>query len=352
MNIPTRSLLQVVPQLPGTHDGVGDYASKLAQRLQADYAIETTFAAPPFHPGNPNKLSNSAGIILHYVNYGYQRRGVPRQLPSILRRLKQTSGGHLLTIFHELFASGPPWGSAFWLQPIQKSIAREIGRASDACVVSSETMGSILRRLVPDADIRVHPVFSNFGEPSLTADQLTGRSPHRWVICGGTALVERSLRSFREITNRIPPFCFPHELFVLGGKQNPAIRSLFRDLPNIRAEYRPEIAPAEASEILSSCSFDWLDYFRRAGVPAGVLLKSSAFAAACAHGIITILPHSAQAIGVAGDQLPGPYRIDGKLVELPEDWQNVAIQIYQWYQRRAASGHLARGVAEVLNPIP
>lgn len=352
MNIPSRCLLQVVPQLPGAHDGVGDYASKLAQRLQADYATETKFAAPPFHPSNPTEFANSAGIILHYVNYGYQRRGIPRQLPSTLRELKQTSGGHVLTIFHELFASGPPWESAFWLQPIQKSIAREIGRTSDACVVSSETMGAILRRLVPDADIRVHPVFSNFGEPSLSADQLAGRSPHRWVICGGTALVERSLRSFREIVNRIPQFVSPRQLFVLGGRQNSAIHSLLRDLPNIQAEYRPEIAPSEASQILSSCSFGWLDYFHRAGVPAGVLLKSGAFAAACAHGVITVLPHSALAIGVAGDHLPGPYYVDGQRVELPQDWQNVAMEIYQWYQRRAASRHLARGVAGILNLIP
>ena len=48
------------------------------------------------------------------------------------------------------------------------------------------------------------PVMSNFGEPSLTETDLAGRDPHRWLICGGIELLERSLRSFVETAGAHP----------------------------------------------------------------------------------------------------------------------------------------------------
>ena len=47
--------------------------------------------------------------LLHYVNYGFQKRGIPFRLLSILRGLRRQHHGKLVTIFHELYASGPPW---------------------------------------------------------------------------------------------------------------------------------------------------------------------------------------------------------------------------------------------------
>ena len=341
------NVLQIVPKIPGDRDGVGDYALSLARILLADFGITTSFAVA-------SELEsfgkNHEHVILHYVNYGYQKRGVPFGLLSSLRNLRRNSRGRFVTVLHELYASGPVWRSAFWLQPFQRHIARSIAQISDVCLVSSETMLNQLRALWPNVCAEVQPVFSNFGEPSLLSDQFSNRDPHRWVICGGTALIERSLRSFRAILNGIPEFFSPGELFVLGGSDNPATRTLLVDLANVRVDYRPQIDAGEASQVLSTCSFGWLDYFHRPDVPSDVILKSSAFGAMCAHGVITVFPHRGSSIAVDGDALPGPYFIDAHFVELPpaNDREKFASQIYHWYQRHASSEHRARTIARAL----
>jgi len=365
MNNPA-AILQIVPRAPGTQDGVGDYALTVARQIRELFSYETIFLANEevpnsaqaddfqiLSPLDPVARNNFPGkdfqhVILHYVNYGYQDRGIPFRLASILTGIRRRMSGRFLTIFHEISASGPPWKSAFWLRPFQLQIAKSIGRLSDGCIVSSDTMFNQLKRLVPHAKVIVRPVFSNFGEPMLTAAQLTNRSPHRWIICGGTLLVQRSMQSFPEMINGVPEHFRPRELCVMGGQPNSVVHELLRSLEGIQTDYRPQIAGSDASTILSQSSFAWLDYFHRTDVPAAVVLKSTAFAAACAHGVVPVFPHPGSVISIETDRLPGPYFVDANNAQFPEDIARVAMDIYQWYQRHAASENLVRGIALAL----
>jgi hypothetical protein len=287
-------------------------------------------------------------ILLHYVNYGYQKRGVPFGLLSILRGMRRRHRGTLLTVFHELYASGPPWGSAFWLQPLQVHLTKSVAHLSDECIVSSDNFVSELQRLVPAVRIHLHPTPSGLEEPSLSREQIADRDLHRWVIVGGTVLAERSLRSFARAIQWIPESIAPRTLFVLGGNENPVTRALFAGLA-IQSDYRPRVLASEASEILRTCSFAWLNYFHRSDVETSVVLKSSAYAAACAHGVIPVFPHRGTPISIEGDRLPGPFFVEWDCCELPgpSDRSTVALNIYDWYQRRASSESLVRDVAKV-----
>ena len=355
-------ILQIVPRLPGENDGVGDYARTLAHRLSELGQVETRFATAD----SALAQENFAHVILHYVNYGYQKRGVPVALLSILREIRARCRGRFLTILHEFYASGPPWKSAFWLRPWQRQIAKFIAQMSDAAIVSSETMLQELRQLAPEIRASVHPVFSNFGEPTLSVDQLADRSSHRWIICGGTALLARSLRSFRAIVHSIPEEIAVRELFVIGGNENPATRASVAAVydrcrrsqsaatTNIRIEYRPEIDATAASQILTSCSFAWLDYFHRPNVPTDIILKSSVFAGLCAHGVVPVFPHRGPAISIVGDRLPGPFFVDPNTNNLPaaETTAKLRTESYCWYHRHAATEHLVREVAMTLGFEP
>ena len=346
----TPAVLQIVPRLPGSLDGVGDYALQLAHQLRMAFGIDTKFVAPPFSFETPNELSGCSGIILHYVNYGYQNRGVPRHLPPILRQLKQAIGGRFVTIFHELYASASPWRSAFWLQPLQKSIARTVARLSDMSVVSSETMRGLLRELSPAAPVSVHPVVSTIGEPDIARDQFVRRDPHRWVIFGGTHLVEASLLSFVRTCPSIPEAFAPRELFVIGGEENEAVRRELGQLRGVESQYHPALKAETASEVLLTCSFAWLDYFRQRHVPTDTILKSASFASYCAHGVIPVFPHDGSVIGLRGDHMPGPYFVaaDRSNLSSIEERAEVAAGIYDWYRRHASVGHLAQAIAEFL----
>src|SRR5713101_4208659 len=199
------TLLQIVPKVPGGIDGVGDYALTIAKKLRDKFGCDSVFAT-----FKTSSAENAVGFevlsldgllddpprkydhtLLHYVNYGFQKRGVPFRLLSILHELRRQHRGRLVTIFHELYASGPPWTSAFWLRPLQMHLTKSVGRLSDSCIVSSGNFLQELKRIARNPHVELHPVPSGLGEPSLSPTEIADRDPHQWVIIGGTALVER-----------------------------------------------------------------------------------------------------------------------------------------------------------------
>src|SRR4051812_38820755 len=206
------TLLQIVPRLPGTFDGVGDYALNLARALSADYGITTTFLVAektsvssrggfPVVAGlNTQRSAELARahthVVLHYANYGYQARGVPFTLRRFAKQLRQQLRGRWVTMFHELYASGPAWRSAFWLRPFQVRIAHDLIDASSCCVVSNAPIDQAIHAYDSKKKTHIVPVMSNLGEPELT--DFAASSPRRWVVCGGTALIARSLRRLEE----------------------------------------------------------------------------------------------------------------------------------------------------------
>jgi hypothetical protein len=342
---------------------VTDYALNLAKNLLGEYRLTTVFAA-----AERSRISEKEGfkitsvaeggaprerpahVILHYVNYGYQKRGLPFSSLPVWRALRQSCRGRFLVIFHELFASGPPWKSEFWLQPLQKKIARDVARLADGMLVSSESMQQMLEQLAPGLDVVVHPVPSAFGEPTLDGAQLCERDNHRWLICGGTQVIERSLRSFVRITGKIPANISPRKLVVLGGMENQSVREILTSMTDIKWEYYPAVSSDVASQILSSCAFGWLDYFTAGGVNSDLLLKSSSFANMCAHAVVCVTPDASAAISLEGDALPGPFSITLADANVPSEIQRpeIARRIYGWYHRHASVATLSRLVAEQL----
>jgi hypothetical protein len=354
-------VLQIVPRVSDNPDGVADYALNLANALLANYRLRTVFA-----PTEPGQVSEKEGfeiapiagggsrdkpdhVILHYVNYGYQKHGLPFSLLPILRALREGCRGRFLVIFHELFASGSPWKSEFWVQPLQKKIARDVAQLADARLVSSESMRQILEKLAPGLDVVVHPVPSAFGEPAVDLAQLRERDNHRWLICGGTELIERSLRSFLRIAGAIPVSIAPRNLVVVGGTENSKVRQMLKTLTETQWEYHPAVSSETASQILSTCAFAWLDYFTTGARP-DLLLKSSSFANVCAHAVVCVMPHAMAPVSLHGDSLPGPFAIAHGDVKLPSPSErpNVAKEIYDWYHRHAAAGTLVQIVAKAL----
>jgi len=226
------TVLQIVPHLPGSFDGVGDYAVNLARALAADHGIVTTFlvAAKPsvtskdgFAIVSGLDASDSGrheNIILHYANYGYQPRGVPLALRTFVKKLRRQIRGSWVTMFHELYASGPPWQSAFWLRPFQARIAHDLIDASNSCVVSNAPIERAIHAYDPGKEIHTVPVMSNFGEPELI-DSVSSRK--RWAICGGTALIARSLCRLEQLLPAIPTEFAPEHLDVVGGRPDQSV---------------------------------------------------------------------------------------------------------------------------------
>src|SRR5262249_1765432 len=112
--------------------------------------------------------TNARAVVLHFSGYGYQKRGVPVWLVQGLQIWSRRAGRvPLLTIFHELYASGRPWQSAFWVSPLQKQIMRSILKLSSAAITPTDLCSKMLSewRDGDATEITTMPVFSNVGEP-------------------------------------------------------------------------------------------------------------------------------------------------------------------------------------------
>ncbi|MFN2621918.1 MAG: hypothetical protein ABR611_03645 [Chthoniobacterales bacterium] len=359
------TVLQIVPHLPGTFDGVGDYALNLARALSVEHGIATTFlVAGKTSASSKDGYKVVSGldkvgaaelarthehVILHYANYGYQPRGVPFALRRFVKRLRPQLRGRWVTMFHELYASGGPTGSAFWLRPFQIRIAHDLIDASSCCVVSNAPIEQAIHAYDFRKAVRTIPVMSNFGEPELI--DFAAASPKRWVICGGTALVSRSLRQFEQLLPLVPTNFAPEHLDVVGGRPDPLIVAVIDRLKRGRSVHHyPEVNVDLASEVLRQSSFGWLDYFGDGKVWPGMVLKSGALAALCAHGVIPIVSHREESIAVDGDAVPGPFYLKPNAIRFPPPEEVPALRrrCFKWYHAHADSRQTARIYAEAL----
>jgi hypothetical protein len=201
-------LVQIVP--PGA-GGVRDYALALqSQWAQADrssdlLALDADATSRqhlhqrlrPLAAGGTAAVSADTCVLLHFSGYGFHPRGLCFWLLRELRALQSAfakAGGKLrLTVmFHELFASSPPWQSAFWLQTAQAHIAKQLAHLADAVWTNSTHHASWLsRHMQTTAPLHVRPVFSTMGEPREVA--LTATRQHGLVVFGSASTRQRAL---------------------------------------------------------------------------------------------------------------------------------------------------------------
>src|SRR5262249_43420890 len=191
---PRPTLIQVVPRRVAGPDGVADCALALARALRAYRGANSLFLSGTPSVGAmaleddwktvcvPTRQaqvladtiqllsaeSNARAVVLHFSGYGYQKRGVPLWLVRGLRLWNRRAGRlPLLTIFHELYATGRPWQSSFWVSPLQKQIAPSILNLSSAAITPTDWYRKRLSEWRDSRSIEVTamPVFSNVGEP-------------------------------------------------------------------------------------------------------------------------------------------------------------------------------------------
>jgi hypothetical protein len=284
--------------LPPLVNGLGDYAAILAQEL-AKLGVHSRFVVagmPPasgvsFEVGECQvqvvreqqaetltaalEAAEADTVLLHFVGYGYAHWGLCFWLVEGIQKWKSRSPGRrLVTMFHELYAFGPPWRSSFWTSLPQRRIARALTLVSDAIVCGYALIEARLRAWRPTAEVRRISVFSNVGELTDPAP-LSKREPIA-VAFGGAGrrrrLYERLQQegellkqlAVEEVVDIGPPTAVP-----------PAIGSI----------------PIRSLGILASSEVSAIMAKARAGLgeyPFHVVAKSGILAAYHAHGLLCV----------------------------------------------------------------
>lgn len=173
------TLTIVVPPVAG---GVWDFSHAISQELSGSVVREIT--------RSDTRALDVGTVLLHYSGYGYAKRGAPLWILDEIRARRRRFR-RLGVFFHELYATGPPWSSAFWLSPVQRHVARQLAELSDFWLASCESYGKWLRRFAGNRPHHVLPVMSNVGEP---VDCPTQRRP-TVVLFGGAPLRESTYKT-------------------------------------------------------------------------------------------------------------------------------------------------------------
>jgi hypothetical protein len=349
-------IISIVPRLPPATDGLGDYALRLARELQLSFGIESRFIVcdPEWSgdhevegfPANRLKDCSAASlkssltsyqpfsaVLLHYVGYGYARRGAPVWLVDGLEKWRRGNREtNLLTMFHEISASGPIWTSSFWLSSLQKHLAARLSRLSDACLTSRQGYADILNALSRNkhSSIATLPVFSNIGEPEQIPPPLKDRKRHL-VIFGGHS---NRLRVYENSLTMLERVCqaLAIEKVIDVGPPVAFRANQVNGIPLVQMGQRPA---AEISALLSGAVAGFFDYH------TAYLAKSTIFAAYSAHRLI---PVSASCDATQVDGLEAGKHFwtaspNEKTLSL-EDGQKIADNAYAWYQTHRLSEHV------------
>jgi hypothetical protein len=350
------TLIQVVARRAAAEpDGIADYALALARALRADRGIDSVFlSATPSVNAIPVEsdwdtvclrkrhaqlLANTIqslsaetdprGVILHFSGYGYQKRGVPLWLAQGLRIWRRRSGRvPLLTIFHELYATGRPWQSAFWVCPLQKHIARSILKLSSAAITPTDLYRKRLSDWQDDGrpiKVTAMPVFSNVGEPGCRS------APHIRsaiaVVFGLAGVEDRLFGIYRPDLERIIAALSIEKIFDVG----PRFSSVPRTLAGVPVISKGVLPQGAVSELLQRARFGFIAY------PLDFIGKSGVFAAYAAHGVIPIVLSDKQ--GAFDGLQPAQHFLDGLRVGTSVGAQDLALiqhKLLTWYASHSA----------------
>ncbi|MEH2160651.1 MAG: glycosyltransferase family 1 protein [Nostoc sp.] len=293
----------IVPRLLPAIDGVGDYALNLAKQMRQDFGLVSDFvigdpnwSGAAFVDGFvikqvterssaallellPNYQRSISNVLLHYVGYGYAKRGCPVWLVEGLESWRKTANfQNLVTMFHEIYAFNSIWTSQFWTSPLQRNLATRLVRLSDQCLTSRQGYAEIIMKLGQGKHPKVPtlPIFSNVGEPkNLTS---LSERPRRLVIFGSSGVRSRVYQHSQLALQRT---CLELEIETILDIGTP-LNFKIKPINNIPVICLGVKSAEEVSTLLLNSVTGFLNY------PTEFLAKSGVFAAYCAHRLLPI----------------------------------------------------------------
>ncbi|HEY0549627.1 MAG TPA: hypothetical protein VGF13_08500, partial [Verrucomicrobiae bacterium] len=307
------TLTHIAPQLPPAIDGVGDYCWNLWRhwlesdtrwRFLALHGVAKSrehwsevevggFNANAESLHRTLEFTGAQTVVLHYVGYGFQPKGMPLWLPEGLRRWRsgEANGRRLVTMFHEMYARSSPLRSPFWVAPFARGIIRDLVKLSDAWITSCDRyFEQLVNEFGASAELgRIIPIGSNV---PVAAE----RSANRGMAHGKIRLVsfglartrlwalERHWKLLRQLNERGALECITL-LGKRGADEDTRAEESFiqRIGRGVKWHRRLDLSAKELSHELHQHDLGIL-----ANEP-DILTKSGVFAALANHGVVPIV---------------------------------------------------------------
>ncbi len=353
------SVIQIVPFLPPFSSGVGDYAVGVGSLMRSKWGVDTYFVTSD----ERSKVSDvvegfrlktisvrseeslvgtleavtsevgASGILLQLSSYGFSVRGCPLWLVCGLRAWKRRHPkSPLVTMFHELYASGPPWSSAFWLRPMQKAVITGILKESNVAITNTH----LYQRFLEGQDsrkigrIEVMPIPSNLGEPTATRN-LNDRSKGL-VIFGLPSSRRRAYKTKTSVIRAACEYLSIEKIHDVGSTFE-SIPEEFGGIPVTRHGF---LKFAELGSLLADSVAGIVAY------PRAFLEKSGVFAAYCAYGLLPVVPLLPSTLDSVSNSLEdGVHYLSFNRGISPDgnSAQEIANRAREWYEGHSMDCH-------------
>jgi hypothetical protein len=332
---------------------VGDYAFCLAENLKSDFRLDTLFIRTDssFQKNNMQKFNeevltdhSSSGmcktlldnkaecVVLHYVGYAYSSRGCPFWLVEGIESWKRKRpDGKLITVFHELYANGKIWQSAFWLRVFQKKLVLRLLKMSRYAIANTQITYDILKSAMPDKSLSLIPVFSNIGEPERMPE--FAKRKNTLVIFGSAFLRDKIFKEKNSLLFWSEKLKIDKiiEIGTLSGNNRD-------DIPSLEIIQKGILPGNEVSEIMKKCRFGMLSY------PASLLTKSGVFAAYAAHGMVPLIINS-EHLSSKSRLIPGVHFLSEYSGD--ENFELISKNLILWYDNFSLN-KTAKVIAEMI----
>jgi len=331
-------VVQIVPGLPPAVCGIGDHALRIGRLFREEFDVSYCALRPEDAPKDScihilqersasalvDNLKESCGpdpaaILLHFSGYGYARWGLCFWLLRGLREfLRLRPDCRLLTMFHELWAEGPPWTSTYWIQPAQRYIAKQLFKLSH-CVRTNraESKRLLAQHRYETKHCTVLPVFSNLGElREYPAWETRNRD---MILFQPPSFEDPKSSKFWDTWKAAVDRLEIRSTIVAGSPKR-----IPRD---DRIKHVGFVSETMASNLLSTCRYSLLAYY------PGYFAKSSILAAMAAHGVacIAVEDGRSEADGItAGEH----YQIASSNVD-ESSLRESSNVLWQWYQNHS-----------------
>lgn len=309
--MPSSRLIQIVPVRSRSPEGVGDYSRILAERLRSNHGVESSFlACTPLPPGDRledgwetielerrgaakllgalerlRAVHGPATILLHLSAYGFHPKAVPLWLVSGLARWRRANPAQrLVTVFHELYATGPVWSSPFWLGWLQARCARRIQQLGDAGIATTrKNFADLMQWSGGTRELHWMPCFSNIGEIGDDRSIAASSRAPSLVIFGRSAVVDQVYRDGATALEAFVRANGVKDILDIGAR----IASPPCEVAGIPVRALGVTSAEALREELAKARFGLLAY------DAEKLAKSGVFAAYCATGVVPLCISSA-----------------------------------------------------------
>lgn len=311
----------VIPDMQG---GVYDFARILRSEMGPDM-----INLVPLSVNNAKawEIQSGDSVVLQMSGYGFSRRGTALWvLREMERRRHEIS--KFGVFFHELYAFGPPWKSAFWTSPAQRYMVRRLAEISDFWMTNREGSAQWLRRYAGNKPHAVLPIFSNVGELRSLPSARRGNL----VVFGSAKLRTVTYRA----TNRA--------LFQWAKQQSLEIHDIGSPvmdqqvMETITANdviQHGRLGAGDISDLMRDALFGVIAY------PVNCIAKSGVFEAYCAHGLCPVILSKGHA--PSDSLLAGQHYLPGLPTGIvdTDKAQRIGEGAWEWYQSHGVARHVA-----------